>query len=192
MGKEELKASLDYILNAASDEEFEVIVKAVQRRQKDRHLYSKMGGMNPERAAKTMSADIQKRFGTSMESIRGTVNGFVADIIRREAPEIPEEDLRSLLDMYAKQGTQEAGAGRGGRGDLPPEAALSMVKRFMAFSTGEMSASEQQYLWESMPRWQDEYWKSFSPEIKALIDGSLKGKIDADTFWNAVYSILGL
>jgi hypothetical protein len=176
-------------LNAASDEEFEVIVKAVQRRQKDRHLYSKIGGMNPGRAAKTMSADIQKRFGASMESIRGTVNGFVADIIRREAPQIPEEDLRSLLDMYAKQGTQEAASGRA---DLPPEASLSMVKRFMAFSTGGMSASEQQYLWESMPRWQDEYWKSFSPEIKALIDGSLKGKIDADTFWSAVYSVLGL
>lgn len=191
MDKDELKDTLDFIMNRAGDDEFDVIVKAVQRRQKDRHLFSKVGGMRPERLAKDMSADIQQRFGTSMESIRGTMRSFMADLIRKEAPEISEADLNSLLEMYAKQGVKDSSSAKGKKG-LPPEATLSMVKQFMDFSNGTMSASDKQYLWEAMPRWQDEYWESFDPEIKALVNGAVKGKIGMEQFWKAVYSILGL
>lgn len=190
MGRDELKQALDFILNSADDGEFEVIVKAVQRRQKDNSLFSRFGGMRPEKMAKKMADELQE--GMGMDGIRQTVRGFVADLIRREAPEISEEELQSLVGMYERSGSNQ-GAGKGKQGPgLPPEAVLSMVKQFMDYSTGAMAASEQQYLWESMPRWQDEYWKAFDPEIKALIDGALKGKIESDAFWKAVYSVLGL
>lgn len=189
MEKDELRRTLDYIMNTASDGEFEVIVKAVMRRQRDSRLFSKSGGMNPERLAKEMSADIGRRFGADSDSLRATVRGFVADLIRKEAPEIAEADLEKLLDMYGKGGPGATGAAKK---DLPPQAVLSMLKQFMDFSTGAMAPSEKQYLWEAMPRWQDEYWDSFEPELKALVTGALKGKIGIEEFWTAVYSILGL
>jgi hypothetical protein len=55
-----------------------------------------------------------------------------------------------------------------------------------------MPPSRQKALWEQMPRWQDEYWASFSPEIKALVKGYLEGRLDGDSFTTAVLSILGL
>ncbi len=191
MEKAELKDILDFIMNRADENEFDVIVKAVQRRQKDRHIYSKLGGMNPERAAKKMSADIQERFGSSMESMRGTIRGFMTDLIRKEAPEIPEADLAALVEAFATEGMEKASA-TGHSSSLPPDALLTMIKQFIEYSTGQMKSSEQQFLWESMPRWQDEYWRSFPPQIKALVDGLLKGRIAAQEFWKAVYSILGL
>jgi hypothetical protein len=190
MGRDELKQALNFIMNSADDGEFEVIVKAVQRRQKDNSLFSQFGGMRPEKMAKKMAGELQD--GMNMEGIRQTVRGFVADIIRKEAPEISEEELQSLVGMYEQAGVRES-SGKGKKGaDLPPDAVASMVKQFMDYSTGAMSASDQQFLWESMPRWQDEYWNAFDPELKALIDGALKGKIEGEAFWTAVYSILGL
>jgi hypothetical protein len=193
MGRDELKQALDFILNDADDGEFEVLVKAVQRRQRDNSLFSSAGSMRPDKFAKKASGELQGRLGMSMESLRGTMRDFVADLIRKEMPEISDADLAKLVDVYDTADVKEARAANGkrdARKDLPPEAVLSMVKQFMDFSAGVMSASDKQYLWEAMPRWQDDYWKSFDPEIKALVDGALKGKIGIEEFWTAVHTIL--
>jgi hypothetical protein len=197
MGREELKATLEFILNGSDPAEFEVVVKAVQRRQKEMHLYSKIGGVSPQRLAKDMSKGISEQFGATMEGLQGMARGFVEDIIRKNAPGISEKEVKVLADHYLRDGKRPPGApagsgGPGAKGELPPEALLEMVKRFVSYSAGAMLPSEQQELWEEMPRWQDAYWRAFPPEIKAFIESFLSGKISQEEFWGAALGFLGL
>jgi hypothetical protein len=128
--------------------------------------------------------------GATLESVRGTVRGFVADIIRKNAPEATEEQLASLLDEYApgpgvpKKAAQES--------VLPPQAILSMVLSFVEFAEGKMAPSRQAELWQSAPRWQDEYWAAFPAEVKALVAAYIEGRITGDTFGSGLLSLLGL
>ena len=86
MARKDLEAVLDYILNKADDGEFEVIKKACARRTKDKSVYASIGGEGPSAMAKRMSKELEDGVGASMESIRGTVRGFIADMVRKEAP----------------------------------------------------------------------------------------------------------
>jgi hypothetical protein len=67
-----------------------------------------------------------------------------------------------------------------------------MIRDFVDYSLGMMPPSKQQELWERMPDWQNLYWKTFSPEMKAFIKARLEGRLQEDEFWSAVFSILGL
>jgi len=182
---------LDYILNQASEDEFEAIVKACERRRRDLTLFASIGGVNPERAAHNAAEAVESSMGASMEGIRGMIRGFVEDIIRKNAPEVTEEQLDELLAAYVPDPkTREAAAPESS--SLPSDALLAMVKDFTDYSLGRMAPSAQQALWERMPRWQEEYWESFPPELKAFIKAFLESRIDAETFWSAVYSVLRL
>ena len=55
-----------------------------------------------------------------------------------------------------------------------------------------MPPSRQRELWESSPRWQDEYWAAFPSDVKALVKAYIEDRIDADTFGGAILSVLGL
>ena len=191
MGRKELESVLDYILNSADEAEFEVIRKACERRATDRSPMARIGGLGPNGAARKMAEEIQGQMGVSLEGVRQTVRGFVEDIIRKNAPEISEEELSDLLTAYipdpAAAKKQASPASR-----LPPEALLGMVRQFVEYAQGAMAPSRQQELWETMPRWQDEYWAAFSPELKALVKGYLEGKLDAESFSTAILSVLGL
>lgn len=195
MSRKELEAVLDYILNKADDGEFEVITKACERRIKDKTAFARLGGEGPGAMAKRMAGELEKGVGATMESVRATVRGFIADIIRKNAPEVTEEQLAALLDEYAPEpGTATKGdaAARAIASPLPPEAILGMVRSFIEYSEGRMAPSRQQELWEQNTRWQDEYWTAFPAEVKALVKAYLEGKIDGDTFGTAILSVLGL
>ena len=191
MSREELRSVLDYILNKASEDEFEAIVKACERRRRDITLFAKLGGVNPQKAAQNAAAAVEASMGASLEGIRETIRGFVADIIRKNAPELSEEQTAELLDAYVPdrglQKEREPGSSK-----VPPEALLAMVRDFTDYSLGLMAPSAQQALWERMPRWQEEYWEAFPPELRAFIKAFLENRIDAQTFWSAAYSVLGL
>lgn len=191
MSRKELEAALDFILNRADEAEFEVIKKACARRVNDRSSFAKIGGLGPQGAARKMADDIQSRMGVSMEGIRSTVRGFVEDIIRKNAPEITEEQLAELLDAYVPD-PSTAAAKKAPPSQIPPDALLGMVRQFVEYSEGVMPPSKQRELWESMPRWQDEYWAAFPAEVKALVKAYLERKINAETFSTALLSILGL
>jgi hypothetical protein len=190
MSRPELKAALDFILNEASDSELDVVVKACERRIRDRTVFASLGGQGPAAMARDMAEGLAEDVGATMERVRGTVRGFVADIVRKQAPEIGEDQLAALLDEYAP----EPGSARERPAPpaLPPEAVLGMLRSFVAYSEGRMAPSRQRELWESDPDWQSSYWKSFSPELKALVKAYLEGRVDGDTFGTAVLSILGL
>lgn len=67
-----------------------------------------------------------------------------------------------------------------------------MATSFVEYSRGAMPPSRQRELWESSPRWQDEYWAAFPAEIKSLIKAYIEERIDADSFGAAILSVLGL
>jgi len=199
MPRAQLEAILDFILNKADDSEFEVIRKACERRVRDKTAFASLGGEGPGAMARRMAGELQTNVGATMDSVRATMKGFVADIIRKNAPEVSEEQLATLLDEYVPEpGSPSAAAKMAAEkaereaSALPPEALIGMVRSFVAYSEDRMPPSRQRELWESSPRWQDEYWAAFPAEIKALVKAYLEGKIDGDTFGTAVLSILKL
>jgi hypothetical protein len=190
MSRKELEYVLDYILNKADAAEFEVIAKACQRRGRDSKAFAGLGGEGPAAMARRMAAELQTNVGATMDNVRGTVRGFVADIIRKNAPEITEEQLQDLLDEYdpppGSRRTEDQASG------MPPEALLGMAKSFVEYSRGVMAPSRQKELWDSNPRWQDQYWAAFPAEVKALVKAVIEGTIDEKTFGTALLSVLGL
>lgn len=189
MSRETLRSVLDYILNKADRDEFEAIVKACERRRRDLTLFASIGGVNPERAARNTAQAVEASLGASRDGIRTMIRDFVADIIRKNAPEVTEEQLEELLASYVPDPEDRKPSEPS---SLPPDALAKMVKDFTDYSLGMMPPSAQQALWERMPRWQEEYWAAFPAELKAFVKAFLEGRLDADTFWSAVYSFLGL
>jgi hypothetical protein len=198
MAKEELGTVLDYILNKADEAEFEVIVKACERRRQDIGRYAKLGGLSPGALAGQMADTVQQGLSVSMDVIRQTVRGFVVDLIRQEAPEASEEDIARLLEHYLpERGAEPALPGSPGLVDvdaarLPPEALAVMAEEFLSYSLGAMPPSQQKELWDSLADWQDKYWESFPPALKALIKARVEGRLDDDQFWKAALTTLGL
>lgn len=205
MSRKSLETILHYILNEADDAELEVIGKALERRKQDATRFAALGGFNPGAMAERMSASINQSLSESLESIRETVRNYVEEIIRKNAPDITDEELSVLLDHYV--GQAEAELKQGGdtntapqgvvdydaqKTGLPPEAMLSMVRDFVEYSTGAMPPSKQKELWDWMANWKDNYWKAFPDTIKALIKALLEGRLESGKFWRAVISFLGL
>ena len=198
MAKGELESVLDYILNRAGETEFEVIVKACERRRKDMGRYAAMGGLNPGAMAGRMAASLTQGVGGTMDGLRDTVRGFVERIIREKAPEATDEQVEALLAHYvpdpaAREARDDEEAMReAGASALPAAALALMLRDFTEYSLGLMAPSRQKELWEQLPRWQDQYWEAFPPALKTFIKARLEGRMDEEEFWQASLSLLGL
>lgn len=198
MAKSELQAVVDYILNKAGPGEFEVIVKACERRRHDMGKYAGLGGLNPGALAEKMAASVQEGLSSSNAGLRNSVRDYVARLVRQKEPGASDEQIEAMLDQMLPD---RSPGGPGGAGasprpeigdELPPEAVMMMVRDFCDYSLGLMPASKQQELWEGIPQWQDQYWKAFPPEIKAFVKARLENRLQEDEFWSAVFSVLGL
>ncbi len=194
MARSELQAIIDYILNKADEREFEVILKACDRKKRDLGKYAALGGLNPGALAEKMASSVQEGVEASMDGLRTTVRDYVARIVRQKEPGASDDDIEALLDDVLPD---RSGLPVGGHVDeasdaLPPEALAMMIRDFTGYSLGMMPPSKQQELWERMPDWQNLYWKTFSPEMKAFIKARLEGRLQEDDFWSAVFSVLGL
>lgn len=202
MSRAELERALDFILNRADEAEFEVLRKAVERRTRDGGAFAALGSSSAAVLARKMAESVQGAMGASLDSVRDMTRGFVADIIRKHEPDIGEEELAALLEHYLPT---EEGSGTGGDAGprpgeagsprdfgFPPEMLLGMARDFVSYSEGSMAPSRQKELWDEMPRWQDEYWTAFPPEIKSIVKAYLEGKLDAETFTSALLSLLGI
>ncbi len=188
MTRKELEGLVDFILNRADDAEFEVVLKACERRQKDRHVYAGLGGKNPQAAAKGMAKAIESQMGSTLDGLRGQVRDFVADIIRKNAPELDDAQIDELLAHYAPDPSER----KKPESRLPPDAVVGMTRDFVEYAEGRMAPSRQQELWEQMPRWQDNYWNAMPGEVRAFVKAYLEGRIDLETMWRAVASVLGV
>lgn len=91
---------LDYILNRASLREIDALQAAVERRRKDLESRTGIISLDPQKAAHRMSETIQTSINRSMDGVRETFRRFAADTIRKEAPELTEEQLNELVDSW--------------------------------------------------------------------------------------------
>jgi len=194
MGRNELQAVIDFILNKSDESEFEVITKACERRRRDMGKYAGLGGLNPGALAEKMAASVQEGVSASLDGLRATVRDYVTRMIRQKEPGASDEQIEALLDeiLPDRSGAESRLAGMHESDDLPPEALAMMIRDFTDYSLGMMPPSRQQELWERIPQWQDQYWKAFSPEIRAFLKARLEERLPEDEFWSAVFSLLGL
>jgi len=194
MARSELQTIIDYILNKADEREFEVILKACERKKRDLGKYAALGGLNPGALAEKMAASVQEGVESSMDGLRDTIRDYVARLVRQKEPGASDQDIEALLDEVLPDRSGIPGGGNADESSdaLPPEALAMMIRDFADYSLGMMPPSKQQELWERMPDWQNLYWKTFTPEMKAFIKARLEGRLQEDEFWSAVFSVLGL
>lgn len=206
---------VDYILNEASERELEVVRSALKRRVEGAGPDTAGAmGVNPERIARRTAAGIREQLGVSVEQIRSMVTRFAVETIKKNAPELSEEQIDHLLSSWipgSDRGAESPGTieahdrsrkkspttGRAktkgsGRGRLSPDVILTMVTQFLAYSNESMSITEQVKLNQEIPDWQRRYWEQFSPRIRQLLSLHLRGEIDHTTCLERICADLGI
>jgi len=199
---------IEFVLNEATEDELEVVRSALKRRIEGTTARGPMG-IDPARLARQTAASVQKQLGGSLGNIRDMVRRFAIEVIRKEAPELTEEQVGGLLAtwMPERRETQEetagpteaplggeapqAGEGHAGKG-LPPKAAVTMITQFVAYATESMPISEQVKLRDGIGDWQRKYWERFSPRVRDLISLFLNGSLDKEIFWERIFGELGI
>lgn len=207
---------LDYVLNRCTIREIDALEAAVERRRRDLQAQSGIISLDPSRAARSMGATVQTSINRSMDGIRGTFRKFAFETIRKEAPELTDEQMDELVNSWIpesmsvdRDGRVESDSGGntspaarmgGGRyagltkkglvNGIPPDAMRSMVLQFVAYSTGSMSVSEEASLRDAVGDWTTAYWKKFPKEIQTLVRGFLAGEMNGTEFESAVSALL--
>lgn len=191
--KKELYKIADFILNRADDGDLEVVKEALKKRLEAKNRGP--GGTDINYLAHSTGDAVAKQLSSSRQQIRETVCEFVAKIIKQHAPEISDEQLKVLLDEWVGDEKdrnpfrQDPDSGRESKREksmFPADLELKMIDQFLRFGSGRMPLEEQAGLRESIPDWQEAYWKSFTPRIRGLLTLYFKGKIDSDTCWAGI------
>jgi len=194
----ELMQVIDYILNRCGIREMDAVEAAVERRRKDLEASTGIISLDPGRAARTMSDAVQKSIDQSMLSIRKTFREYAVDLIRKEAPELTDEQMAELVDSWLPDnGTAEpdgsdassAGTARyrglarkGLINGIEPDLMYEMINQFIAYSTGGMSLADEAALREAVGDWTTVYWRKFPAEIQNLIRLFLSGSVSPPDF----------
>ncbi len=207
---------LDYVLNRCTIREIDALEAAVERRRRDLQAQSGIISLDPARAARSMSSAVQTSINRSMDGVRETFRKFAVDTIRKEAPELTEEQMDELVNSWIPEsmsvgrdghvesesegdapsasrsgGGRYAGLARKGLvNGIPPDAMHSMILQFVAYSTGSMSVSEEASLRDAVGDWTTAYWKKFPKEIQTLIRGFLAGEMDGGEFESGITALL--
>jgi len=186
--REDLFFIVNAILNDAVDADVEVIIEALKRRAKGRNTGA-FRGINPGKLAKESASMINKQMSYSTGTLRTMIRNFAVDLIKKEAPELNEEQISELLEEWIPDdGKQKNKDGT----VLPPDVLLTMIKQFLSYSSGTMAPSEQIELENQIPDWQRAYWKRIPAGIKTVLSLFLQGKIDSRECWDQIYADLDL
>lgn len=167
---------LEYILRHATRHELELVGEALRKRM-ERESTLGLGQIDVNQMARTIAEDIEKQMGVGGDNVHEMSRRLVADMIRREKPEIPERELQTLLDQWVP--------GRSGRksGEMPREMLLAMLSQFVAYSLGEVSEADKKQFPDG---WHKKYWEAFPPDIQVLIRDYILGKIGKSQFWKGI------
>lgn len=195
MKRSQLEELLALILNEADFSDLEVIKAALERRQRDLNTLGR-GSFNPGARAKNLAESIQGQVGASMESLTNLTRNFVEDMIRQQVPDISEAHLRELLAEWVPNAAEKAKRAEAARAKpqaqrFPPDVLAVMIRDFVSYSTGAMSASYQVKLKDEIGDWEKLYWDSFPERVQKLIHVFLNGKLDVETFWAEIRSTIG-
>jgi hypothetical protein len=187
---ERLYAIVDYILNQALDQDVDVILKAVKRRY-DRQQAPGAMGVKPGQMARETAHQISEQMGYSQNMVRDMVKKLARDTIAKNAPELSGDQIEELLDAWVPDpgapGAQQNSSGP----PLPRDALLTMVRQFISYSRGSMSATEQMHLEAEVPGWATAYWKRFPADLRRILALYLKDMISDEDFQSGFTEILG-
>lgn len=186
MEREELFKLVETILNETTEGDMEVIREAVKRRD-NRSEKSGMGNFNPEQKAEQMSQNISQQVSYSREQIRSLVQKFAADVIRQNAPELSEDQIRELLDEWVPDPETAAEKEEKGK-NLPSDVLITMAQQFISYAERKMPPSQEMKLREEIPDWQKSYWEWFPESVRQAIALYLKGVINEEDCWNQIYT----
>ena len=182
MADPELVRVLDYILNRCDEKAIDAVAAAVVRRRRDLALFGGRGKLpDPKKMARDLAAQINS--GASLEGLKETVRSMAVKIIRREAPELGDQEIAELTRAWIPGGN----AGEEQEDGIPPEKTppdllAAMASQFISFSLGRMGETEDRELRAALGAWPDRYWGRFPPVIRLLITGFLKGEMTEGEF----------
>ncbi|HDQ14325.1 MAG TPA: hypothetical protein ENN41_05880 [Sediminispirochaeta sp.] len=195
MERDELYRLVDAILNKASFDELEVLKAAIARREGEGEGRA-IGGlrMSPKKLAESTAQQLADQISYSRDSIREMIQDFAVDIIRKEAPELSDEQVYELLEAWIPdEGARSASdADDESETNIPKDALLTMIEQFLLYSQGRMSVRQQSELRREIPNWHQVYWEKFPSWLRRSLSLFLKGTIDKESFWLDVYKNLDL
>lgn len=183
---DKLYSVINYVLNEADDAEIKVILEAVKKRA-DRKI-SFAPDINPNKIAKNLASQISGQIGGSVDQIRDMVRGFVVNLIKENAPDIPQEHLDILLKEWVPEPSEMQKQPR--NSNLAPDVLLTMIRQFVAFSTENMDPGEQIRLDHEIPEWKELYWSKFPDMVRKLIKLLLDGQISVADFWDSIKEVV--
>lgn len=197
-------AVLDYVLNRCTIREIDALEAAVKRRREDLTAQTGIISLDPEYAARSMSAAAQDSINSSMDTIRGTFRDFATNMLLKEAPELSRKEMEELVDQWIPehmavdstgkvssssditgQGNQDQYVGLAKKGlinGIPCDAMYNMICQFVEYSTGRMTLSDESTLRGEIGDWTSIYWKKFPAQIRSLIKSFLAGEMDGAQF----------
>jgi hypothetical protein len=217
----ELVQTLDYILNRCDEDAIEAVAAAVVRRRRELTMFG--GALNlpdPHRIAQDLSTRLD--IGGAIKGLKASVRDMAGRIIRQEAPDLTDEQVKELTDAWIPEKIPGAGdprrAGSAGPGApqgnpalpsaeppagraaspsaqsaaLPEDLLRSMIGQFVAFSQGTMESGEDQGLRAELGPWPERYWKAFPPVIRLFITDYLKGEINEKDFRGKIDTALSM
>jgi hypothetical protein len=182
----ELVRVLDYILNRCDEASIDAIAAAVVRRRKDLALFGAAGLPDPKAWAKSVAQ--QAGSGAGLDSVRETVRSMAVSMLRKEAPELSDDQIDELLAAWVPD-APEAGDSSAA---LPPDVAQSMVDQFVAYSTGNMREEDDKALRSELGAWPERYWKAFPAVVKSVVTDYLEGRSTGGEFRSQLRAALEL
>jgi hypothetical protein len=174
MSNPELVKVLDFILNRCDEASIEVIAAAVVRRRRDLSAFGSMNVPDANNFAKTITSQIN--IGASIEGMQQTIRDMAIRIIRKEAPELTEDQINHLADSWIPSASKEK------KSPLPQELLLNMIDQFVSYSEGSMSDAEEKSLRSEMADWPERYWNAFPKVITLIIREFFDGEISAEEY----------
>jgi hypothetical protein len=183
--EEKLFEVVDYILNMATEKDIIAIKSALKRREA---RSASPSGQSLGDMVTGMASSMNERLTMPLDDLRKTVRDMVARIIRENAPEISEDQVNELLSEWVPGNARRQRTSS----QFPPDAIISMLKSFIAFSLNAMTPIEDMQLRQRIPNWPERYWSSFPENVQKLVSLYLKGKLDEKVFWKEVFGALGI
>ncbi len=174
MSNPELVKVLDFILNRCDEASIEVIAAAVVRRRRDLAAFGAIKIPDPKQFAESITSQIN--VGASIEGMQQTIRDMVIRIIRKEAPELTEDQINELAASWIPSASKDS------KSPIPPELLMSMINQFISYSEGTMSDAEEKGLRSEMGDWPERYWNAFPQVVCLIIREYLNGEISAEEY----------
>lgn len=175
--KIELEKIIDDFLKNASEEELNEFRSILENDKKKPGM-----DIGIQNMASGFAENIKQQVGLTKDKISVFARSIVRDMILQYDPDIPEEKVQKLLDLFVPERIDAWKK-------LPREVLLSMIKQFIAFGEGKLSEEDMK---EYPDGWYEKYWVFFPADLQKLIRIYLKGNITKREFWNRVEVFLPL